>query len=90
MTGFTSCSVPPRYSCCDVAPQSQSDWEVIDTISPRVKEEVLKAFTDEAMQKLEQKIKEGMVSDGKMTFWERIIAKVIDNIQVTIKYAPTV
>ncbi len=60
----------------------------MDTISPKVKEDALKAFTDEALLKLEQKVKEGMASDGKMTFWERIMAKVIDNIQVTVRYSP--
>ncbi len=69
-----------------IAPQSEAEWEIIDTISPKVKEEALKAYTEAALQKLEQKVKEGMAYEGKMTFWERIMVKIIDNIQITVKY----
>ena len=69
-----------------IAPQSRENWEILDTISSRVKEEVLQAFTEDAMQKLEQMVKEGLANEGKMSFWERIMVKVIDNIQITIKF----
>ena len=68
-----------------VAPQPRSNWEIIDTISPKVKEEALQRFTEDARQKLEQKIKEGLANEGKMGFWERIMMKIVDNIQIAIK-----
>jgi len=69
-----------------IAPQRQSEWGIIDTISPKVKEEALKALAEEALQKIEQKVKESVNNESKMGFWERITAKIIDNLQVTIRY----
>jgi len=66
-------------------PQAQKDWQIMDTISPQIKDQALKAYTEEALQKLEQKVKEGLANDGKMSFWERIMVKVIDNIQISVK-----
>ena len=75
----------PCFRLISIGPQAQSDWEIIDTISPKVKDEAIKQFTEAAIQKLEQKVKEGMAYEGKMTFWERMMIKGIDNVQITIK-----
>lgn len=58
----------------------------MDTVSPRVKQEALEMLAEESLQKIEQKVKESVDNGGKMGFWERIMAKVIDNLQVTIRW----
>eukprot|EP00826_Nyctotherus_ovalis_P003732 TRINITY_DN10768_c0_g3_i1.p1 TRINITY_DN10768_c0_g3~~TRINITY_DN10768_c0_g3_i1.p1 ORF type:complete len:187 (+),score=50.98 TRINITY_DN10768_c0_g3_i1:183-743(+) len=69
-----------------IAPQRQDEWEIMDTVSPRAKQEALEVLAEESLQKIEQKVKESADNGGKMGFWERIMAKVIDNLQVTIRW----
>lgn len=64
--------------------QKREEWTVVDTQSPKIKEAALRALSNDMLKKLEQKVKEGIVSSG-MGFWERIMMKVIDNVQVSVR-----
>ena len=72
------------YSMVD-APKRE-EWTVVDTQSPKIKEDALREMSNDVLKKLEQKIKEGIIRSNSMGFWEKIMIKVIDNIQISIKY----
>jgi len=68
-----------------IAPQVRADWKTVDTLSPKIKEQDLQAYSNEILQKLEEKVKKGITHKENMGFWERLMMKIIDNVQINVK-----
>ena len=57
----------------------QEEWEIIDNISAPVKTQILEEYTAEIIKNLEEKDKK------EKGYWEKLISKIVDNIQISIK-----